>query len=95
MKSVKNFSRTFVGDQPRLPRLICLEVTAQQRQPEDPAQYGSLRKTTSLVTTKTQVFLIIFQKLYEVWKGFFKGFDLIPTATISIRLEVTAQQRQR
>ena len=35
----------------------------------------------SLVTTKTQLFLIDFQKLHEVWKGFFKASNQGPTAT--------------
>ena len=30
---------------------------------------------------KLSYFLLDFQKLHEVWKGFFKGFNLRPTAT--------------
>ena len=82
MRSGKDFSMPLIWEQPRLSCSICLEVTALQRQ----------RKTRFLVTFKKKNPShfwpqyhsfpgIDFQKLHEVWKGFFNAVNLRAIAT--------------
>ena len=87
MRSGKNFSMPLIWDQPRLPRSIRLEVTAQQRQRKTRFLCYFKKKNPSHFWPQYHSFpWIDFQKLHEVWKGFFNAVNLRATATSSLNL---------
>ena len=85
MRSGKDFSMPLIWDQPQLPRSIRLEVTAQQRQRKTQFLVTFRKKNPSHFWPQYHSFpWIDFQKLHEVWKGFFNAVNLRPTATSSL-----------